>query len=137
MCSYLDLKRIKIKAMKKNKKGNHSERSIHLIWSIFWIIYNILGNKGRKKEKICTRINFRKSFQKKVHLIKHIVILVFQYLFMSDCLSLDVWFPVLRLRKLILWLETSIFSRWLTEKTIFQIYYFFFYNKFYFKKRVN
>lgn len=63
--------------MKKNKKGNHSERSIHLIWSIFWIIYNILGNKGRKKEKICTRINFRKTLQQKVHLIKHIVILVF------------------------------------------------------------
>lgn len=29
MCSYLNLKPMKIKTMKKNKKGTHSERRIH------------------------------------------------------------------------------------------------------------
>lgn len=136
MCSYLDLKRIKIKAMKKNKKGNHSERSIHLIWSLFWIIYNILGNKGRKKENM-----YKNQFQKdtpekspsyKTHCNSSLLVLIYVRLSLTGCLV-----SCAETQKTYLWLETSIFSRWLTEKTIFQIYYFFFYNKFYFKKRVN
>lgn len=61
MRSYLDLKQTKIKAMKKNKKGNHSKRSIHL--NLEHILDNI-HHFGEQRQKESERRNAQESILK-------------------------------------------------------------------------